>query len=250
MSKAGIVVGVAGVVLAALAIVGPWWTLSMNISGPTETIAQQVSYGVFGYTYTATQTGAGGGTIAESHAYNATMAQTGTVFTLGMALTVVGAAAGALMIILVAVGGSRPGLRRTGAAMGIIGFLVLLLAPLYVMTALPGAMAADSASVVPGAPAGTFSFAFWGGQTLSFGGEAMTLSYGGGWGWALALVAGIVLLVGAILAFLGPRPAPMAPAPGYPQAPGPYAPPPYPQPYPPQVPPPPSPPPTPPQTPP
>jgi hypothetical protein len=203
----------------------------MSVSVPGETLSGSANYGLMGWTVTLTEPGTG--TLTNSSGY-ASAPRTGSVFLTGMALTAAGLGLGALMVILVALAGQRPGLRKAGAVVGILGFVVLLVAPLYVMTALPGAMSADSVSVIPGEDTGAFSFGFWGSQSFNFGGFASSVSYGGGWGWFLALVAGIMLLIGGILALRAPRPAAMAPAPpGWTQAPGPY-PPAYPQPYPPQ----------------
>ncbi|OGS50298.1 MAG: hypothetical protein A3K65_07890 [Euryarchaeota archaeon RBG_16_68_12] len=51
--------GVVGVVLALLAIVGPWWTLSMSVSIPGETMSGSANYGLLGWTLTLTEPGTG-----------------------------------------------------------------------------------------------------------------------------------------------------------------------------------------------
>ncbi len=234
--------GIVGVVLAILALVGPWWTMSMNMNVPGESFSFNVNYGLFGSAFTMSE--AGTGTISRSADYsNAT--RTGSVFLVGMGLTVAGLALGSVMILLVALGTKNPAFRKIGAILGVVAFLALLGAALYVMTALVPALTADAAAAAPGEPIAQFVSGFWGSQSISFEGYVASVSYGGGWGWFLALIAGIFLLLGGMLAARTPRPAP-APQ-GWTQAPGPYAPqgsPPYPSqphppyPYPPQAPPP------------
>jgi hypothetical protein len=142
----------------------------------------------------------------------------GSVFRLGMILMVLGAGFGGLMIALSALSGARPNLRKFSALMGVLAFTFALLGPLYVMTALPAAVNQESGG---GTTTGFAIDGFFGSESVSLFGNTVAISYAGGWGWYLALVGAVVLLVGAVASLRAPKtvsagaPMPYAPPPGY-----------------------------------
>ena len=194
MSKVAIGLGVVGIVLAIVALVGPWWTMTASVLVVTVSL----NFGLFG----ASGTMPGGGAVGGSYS---TLPHVGSVFMAGAALTALGLILGVVMLLLIAMSGKKPGLRKIGAAMGIVGAIVLLVGPLYVMSALPGALSSD---VFPSSSGISIS-GFFGGISAA----GMSLTWGGGWGWYLAFVAAILLLIGGILALRAPKAAAMPAAP-------------------------------------
>ena len=208
MSKAGMGLGIVGIVLVGAALAGPWWTFSMSGNVLLLSFNMTLGFGVFGGSASGTLPGGGG--LLTSGNY-ADMPATGGVFQLGMLLAVLGMVLGVVTLAASAMGGARPGLRRVGALMGVVGFVFVLLAAMYVMANLPAAIATDTQSF-----GGVASFTgFWGSQSIDIGGIQFATSWGAGWGWYLLIIGGVFLLIAGLASLRAPRPAPMMPAPGY-----------------------------------
>lgn len=226
MSKASMGVGVVGVLLVLASIVGPWWSLSFAVSAFGTGASGHVDLGLFGGN-SAVASPAGSQVQTVSYA-NAT--HVGGVFAIGALLAFLGVVLGLVMVVMAGMSGARPQMRRIAGVLGILAFLVALLSPIYVMASLPTALSLDSSATGTGATGSTIT-GFWGSQTTTLLGASASIVWGAGWGWYLAFIGSILLLVGGLLAFRAPRMAPMAPPmqppmQGYPQQ--------YQQPYPPQ----------------
>lgn len=209
-SRTGVVLGVIAVVLAIVALIGPWWVVnSQTRIGGGFTATGQTDYTLFGRTDT-TQSNFSSSTNTSTYA---ALPQTGSVFSLAAILTVLGLVLGIGTVVIGALPGSNPSFRRFAMIAGILAFLILLAAPLYVMSALPAAVNQDSGG---GLTATTFS-GFWGTNSGSFGiFVSYTITWTAGWGWYVALVAAIVFLVAGVAMAASRVPAvraPQAPSP-------------------------------------
>ncbi len=126
---------------------------------------------------------------------------TGTVFAVGALLTALGALAGVATALVASVPVGASLFPRWGARLGISSSLLIAAAPLYVMAALPWALIQDGATPLPQ------PFGFWGSATM--GGTPLyhvAYSWGAGWGWYIAVVAALLLLIGTVLVVRGQRP--------------------------------------------
>lgn len=203
-SRVGVVLGAIAVVLAIVAMIGPWWTLQSQATfGPVSMNAHN-EFGLFGASAFFQM-----GSTSSSNTTNYNDApHVGSVFTLATILLVLGLIVGIGMVVVGAMSRSRPSFRRWGGILGVLAFLVLLIGTLYVMSALPDAVNQDS-----GAPSyGTTFSGFWGTKTSTIGsfGQASVV-WAAGWGWYIALVAAIVFLVAGVVLFSAKEPATSAP---------------------------------------
>lgn len=190
MSKASMGIGSVGIVLVLAAMAGPWWSISYTGSVLGFAFSGNRDFGLFGGT-TRDVSDVGSQTSSVTYA-NAT--HVGSVFSTATALASVGLVAGTAMVAVNATGRPRKG--RIGGVLGLVGFLLTLLAAVYVMTSLPAAVDMDSGFAASG---------FWGSQTSTFFGNSATVTWAGGWGWYAILVAAIVFLMGAFASLRGQR---------------------------------------------
>jgi hypothetical protein len=195
-------VGAVGIVLLIAGLVGPWWTLSLQASALGSTITSSQEFRPSGYTTTVQ----GPGVSTSNQTDYAGDPNMGGVFTTGFLLSAVAILCGVAMIGLTAMSGPRPSFHRLGAILGILAFVLALVAALYVMSALPAAATTDA-----GAGGPTIS-GFWGSQTTSVFGVSTVITWGAGWAWYLVLVAALVFLVGGVLSLRAPKAGPAAPA--------------------------------------
>lgn len=207
-SKVGVFIGVIAVVLAIVAIIGPWWTLQAQANfqvGPVSvSFNAHNEFGLFGASAFFQM-----GSTSSSNTTNYNDApHVGSVFTLAMILSVLGIILGAGFVVVGAMSGSRPSFQRLGGILGILAFVVLLIGTLYVMSALPDAVNQDS-----GAPSyGTTFSGFWGTKTTTIGTFGQTsVVWSAGWGWYVALVAAIVFLVAGVALLMARRPSMVSP---------------------------------------
>lgn len=202
-SKFGVVLGVIAVVLAIAAIVGPWWVVDSNASFGSVSLTGHAEFGLFGGTSTTKSN-----ISSSSNTTNyADTPHVGSVFSLATILTILGLVLGIAMIAIALLPGGNPSFRRFAMVAGVLAFLVLLIAPLYVMSALPGAANQDSG----GGPGATTYSGFWGTKSASFFGLQATITWAAGWAWYLALVAAIVFLIAGVVIVASRRPAMPAP---------------------------------------
>jgi hypothetical protein len=204
-NKFGVVLGVIAVVLAIVALIGPWWVVNADIHlGGGFTSTSQQLYSPFGRTETS-QSNVSSSTNASTYS---DMPQTGSVFTIGTALTALGLVLGIAMVVIGALPSRSASFRRFAMIAGVLAFLFLLIAPLYVMSALPAAVNQDM-----GGSLGATSFSgFWGTKSASLGLlGSVSITWAAGWAWYVAIVAGIVALVGGIAMMASRKPAMPAP---------------------------------------
>ncbi len=209
-SKLAVVIGVVAVVLAIVGMAGPWWTESFsgtgNILGIPVDVNGNANYGLFGVVSTVS-------TPRANETNTSTYSQAphvGSVFSLGTVLLAIGLVLGIGMVALSVM--PNPRFRRIAAVLGVVAFLFALLAPLYVMSALPDAVNADSGSTT------TFTTVsgFWGTKSTSLFSITTSITWGAGWGWYFPLVAAVLFLIGAVVLLAARRPA--MPAPQVPSA--------------------------------
>ncbi len=183
-----------GIALTLVSLMGPWWgvqyTALMHFGAESGTLA----YAPFGYT-TTTQLSPGVG-LNETNAsdYRSTP-DIGAAFSVGMVLLAVGEVPAIVTVVLA--GTSKGQLRRqrwTAALCGIAG-AVMMVGLIYVMAALPGAVSRDNPSLVRYVPI----TGFWGSGSWSLLDFRLTLSWGAGWAWYVALMGALLFLVAAIL---------------------------------------------------
>lgn len=202
-SKLVVALGVVAIVLAIVGMAGPWWTESFSASALGFTAKGNADFGLFGVT---TTTSTGHTNTTNSSAYTDTP-HVGSVFTLGMVLLALGMVLGIGMVVLSVM--PNPRFRKFAVVLGVLAFLFALLAPLYVMSALPDAVNADSGS--------TSSFTavsgFWGTKTSNVFGFSASVIWGAGWAWFVPLIAAVLFLVAAIALLAMRRPAMAAPVP-------------------------------------
>lgn len=198
-SKFGVVLGVIAVVLAIAAIVGPWWVVDSTASFGPLSETGHADYGLFGGTST-TKGNLSSSTNTTNYADTPAI---GSVFSVATILSILGLVLGIGMLVIAALPGANPSFRRFALITGGLAFIVLLVASLYVMSALPGAVNQDSG----GGPTSTTFSGFWGTKSVSFFGAQATVTWAAGWGWYLALVAGIVFLVAGVVMLASRKPA-------------------------------------------
>lgn len=205
MGKAGAVLGIVGVVILIAAMVGTWWSNSVSASALGQTWTGQSDYGLLGGQATSNSpAGSRSEPIdyAQSRNVQAAFQMTSVLLLLAILL-------GVLFVVVGALSWRRSNLRKAAAILGVLAFALALLAPLYLMAALPAAINNDSGT----GGTGFEVTGFWGSQTTTFFGLSATAAWGPGWAWYLTLAAAIVLLVGGVAAFRAPRPA--TPVAGY-----------------------------------
>ncbi len=199
--RTGVVLGVIAVVLAIVALMGPWWVVnSQTRLGGGFTAVGQTDYALFGRT-DATQSNLSSSTNTSTYG---DLPQTGSVFSLAAVLTVLGLVLGIGTVVIGALSGSNPSFRRFAMIAGILAFLVLLVAPLYVLSALPAAVNRDA-----GASALPYS-GFWGTKSGTFGiFVSYSVTWAAGWAWYVAVVAAIIFLVASVAIAASRAPAGM-----------------------------------------
>ncbi len=201
-SRLGVVLGVVAVVLVIVAMIGPWWVVDTSGKIGTFTATGHTEYTLFGRTE-STQSNLSSSTNTTAYA---SLPQAGGVFGLAMILLVLGLILGIGTVVIGALPTSNPSIRRFAMFAGVLGFVVLLIASLSVMSNLPAAVNTDTSRT------GTNAFSgFWGTSSGSaFGGFiSATTTWAGGWAWYAALVAAILFLVAGI-AMVAPRRRAMA----------------------------------------
>lgn len=198
-SRLGIVLGVIAVVLAIVAVIGPWWTLQAEGTLGPISMNGNDQFGLFGGTSFFQM-----GSTSSSNTTNYNDApHVGSVFTIATVLLVLGLIIGIGMIVVGAMSGAKPSFRRLGGVLGILAFVVVLLGTLYVMSSLPNAVNQDSQATT----SGTSVTGFWGAKTTSVGSFAQaTVTWAAGWGWYVALIAAIVFLVAGVILLLARKP--------------------------------------------
>ncbi len=198
-SRIGVVLGVIAVVLAIVAVVGPWWTVDtqatfFGFSGTTHS-----EYNLFG---TANRAQSNLTSSSNTTGY-ADLPQMGAVFGLATILTVLGIILGIGTVLIGILPGSSPSFRRFALLAAVLAFLVLLVAGLYVMSGLPAAANTDVS-----ARGGVTYSGFWGTQSGSIGAlGSYSVTWAAGWGWYALLGSAILFVVAGIAMAVSRKPA-------------------------------------------
>jgi len=218
----GAIVVLIGAILLIVAAFTPWYTesFSATVFGSKITINANSypgfpnSNGTIQYTCSGLPTGAS--CLSSTSYQNSHLNNTGNIAEAGYFMTIVGFILGLIGAIMGMM--SRNNARRAGPAfaLAIVAMILALAAFGLFAAALPGAIGSDT----PGhTGTGPWSSFFGSTNTTGFGiPVAGTLTWGPAVGWYLAIVAFVVLLIGAFLIMRNrkdPEPAAM-PAPSTP----------------------------------
>lgn len=203
-NKVGVVLGVVAVVLVIVALVGPWWVVDSSGKIGPFTATGHAEYSLFGATE-VTQSNVSSSTNATGYADSP---QTGSVFGFAAVLSILGLVLGIGTVAIGVLPSRNPAFRRFAMIAGVLAFVVLLVAALYVMSALPAAVNQDTGRSSSNAFSG-----FWGTSSASaFGGIlSATTTWGAGWAWYCILVAAVVSLSAGIAMVASRKPAVAAP---------------------------------------
>ncbi len=198
-SRIGVVLGVIAVVLAIVAVAGPWWTVDtqatiFGFSGTTHS-----EYNLFG---TANSAQSNLSSSSNTTGY-ADLPQMGAVFGLATILTVLGIILGIGTVLIGILPGPNRSFRRFALVAAVLAFLVLLVAGLYVMSSLPAAASTDLR------PPRSVPFSgFWGTQSGNAGGlYSYSVTYAAGWAWYAVLGAAILFVVAGIAMAVSRKPS-------------------------------------------
>jgi hypothetical protein len=210
-SKRVVVLGVVAVILVILALLGPWWVMNQKGSYMLTTFDDTAEFGPFHWTTTFLDSGYAtflngtfgpipNGAVTETTDYSHSL-QMGSVFLAGAVLTVSGLASGVAMITLAVMSDSQPSLRKLRAVHGVLAFVLVLAAPLYVMVQLPGAANYDMpwngfyhGSISPSLVSG-----FWGSQSAPPNCGCATFVWQAGWAWYALVAAAVLFLICGIM---------------------------------------------------
>ncbi len=201
------VLGLVAVGVAAASLVTPWWVIQEQGTFFHYPFNATYEFRPFGWSFTEFMPSGPSPypnrTLTQSGDYT-NMTRMGPVFSVGAVLDVAGAVCAAGTVALAAFPRLKPSWRKRAPILGILGFVLLLAAAIYVMIQLPAAANEDlfppswylygSSPVVSG---------FWGSGLAgwSHGGAAVT--YGAGWAWYALIAAAGLLLVDAVLLLHG-----------------------------------------------
>ncbi len=200
--KAGLVVGIVGLVLGILAAFGPFWTFTISATQLGISISISLNIGMLGASFSNIF-------IPLTPTYDQ------TPFLLAGVMVLVGILLGVLSLVFgLRSGPTAP--RKLGPALAAAGGALMIVAPIYLVFSAPSALSQLFGGGAP-FPAPT---SFWGSQTISSGGISILLSWGAGWAWYLAFIAAALIIVGGVLAASRAPAAVMGPAPSSGFAPG------------------------------
>ena len=213
----GAIIVLVGAILLIAALFTPWYAFKTSYAGASET---QNSYpgipstnGTIQYTCSSLPTGV---TCPPQTSYSSIVPKetnVGNIAETGFFLLIVGIILGFLATIFGVM--SRGNARRStpALALGIIALLLAIITPVLFAAALPGAISSDiSTTYRPPNTSGPWSSFIGSSSYTSPVVGSVSLDWGPGVGWYLAIVAFVILLVGVILLFLY-RKDPAEPAP-------------------------------------
>lgn len=159
------------------------------------TLNGAADYGLFGVAVSV-QTPVGPFSIAMGYQF---VPAVGAVFQVAIALAALTIALGSMFVAFSFVPGR---LRRVGALLGILAFIPLLVAPLYVMTTLPAASGVGALNGLPGVipTQNTTAPGFWGSGSFVFEGVSLNFAWRAGWAWYVAFASGALFAAAGIIA--------------------------------------------------
>ncbi len=185
-------------------VVMPWYTIKMEMTSPSD---MQSSMTQDFYLDHAVMTSEASGFTGmeesgeEEISYdNETVKDTNVVSTfqttqLLVYVGIMGCLLGLIGAVMVGTGKMK---RGAGAAMVLMALILVLLAPIYLMSTLPGAFEEDNSEPGTITPTEGIFEDFCGSDEQSILGITMTLTWGGGTGWSLAIFAMILSIIALI----------------------------------------------------
>lgn len=217
MSKAGRTLGavivLVGAILLIAAVFIPWYTEGATFSGPAAGSYTANSYpglanqnGTIQYSCSGTPPSG----CPSTTSYNkADLNNTGSLVQTGYFLLITGFVLGLIGAIIGFASISRPRRAIPALALAVIAMLIALAAPVLFALQLPTAIGNDTPNHTGSGPWSSFI----GSSTSNLGfGETLKLTWGPTTGWYIAIVAFVVLLIGAIV-LARARKEPPSPAP-------------------------------------
>lgn len=213
---AGAVIVLVGAVLLLTAILTPWYTEQVSISGATETQNAYLGLPNSNGTIQYSCSGLPSGVPCPSQTSYSTqkLNNTGLIAEVGYFLVIGGFILGLIGAIVGLMSRNNPGRARRGVTLAIVAMILAIVAAAAFVVALPPALGNDIKGHTGNGPWSSF---YGSGNSSAYGFPGGTLTWGPGMGWYFALAAFVVLLIGAILMARGrkePVAAPMtAPAP-------------------------------------
>jgi hypothetical protein len=210
MAGAGLLIVGAILLVATFAL--SWYTISASLNGSS-----------FAIDFHPNQVVASGGGISVTASYAGSplnLNNTGNLYTAVEGLIVGGLIVGLLGGILGLLTPSRPNLRKGAVVLGVLALIFAIAGPLMLAAAQPGALASDAqpgsgggGGIVPTnssiGPGATFS-----GSASANGGS---ISWGPAIGFYLAIVAGVISLIGSLMLLMAKPEPEMAAGPTCPQ---------------------------------
>ena len=207
----GAVMAIIAVILIGISLVMPWYVVSAKTEGMGQSAESNMDFYLDHAGMKNPLTGE-----YETHSYSEdnttsnvknTFQTTQMLDIVGLVLVLVGFI-GALML---AMGKMK---KNIAIILVLLGFIFALIAPMYLMTSLPPAIKADSGGYAP-----KMGDSFFGSESENLGGVSMTISWGGGMGWFMALIAAVLMILALIFVFLSKpeEPMPMMPEEAAPQ---------------------------------
>ncbi len=196
----GAVMAIIAVILIGVTFALPWYTMTMkgNVSGMGTTTEQD-------YYLDHATAKVGNTTMSESYSNKSmqdSIPNTVNTFKTTQILDIVSLVfviIGFIGALLFAIGKLGKGV---AVALVVIGFILSIIAPIYLMTALPPAIKKDSKGSLPVKEMGE---SFFGEKKISMFGATVTVTWGGGLGWWLAIIGMIFMLIALILVLLAKK---------------------------------------------
>jgi hypothetical protein len=216
MSKGSRIAGAAivlvGAILLLASLLTPWYTEQVSVSGATENQNAYTglpdSNGTIQYSCSNLPTGVS--CPSQSSYTQDRLNNTGLIAETGYFLIIGGIILGLVGAIIGLTSGNNP--RRAGPArtLAVVSLILAIVAVAAFAVALPMALSNDIKGHSGDGPWSSF---FGSGNSSSYGIPGGTLTWGPGFGWYFAIVAFVLLLVGAVLLARGRKDAVAVPTP-------------------------------------
>jgi len=202
---AALVVSVLALVFVMVSMMSAWWSMRITLQITPYQLVEDAGYYLGGEC--ASISGIPGfPTSGMCSGFGSMETPIADVFHVAFVLMLLGLILTILALVFLLVGVLRPSLGTAGALCAIIGSMLILIAPIYVFAAAPGAfnnVASGIGSLFPGMTVNWKVSGFFGSGPieLSYMGTTFTgqTTYGGGIGWLIAFVAFVLLLVAGVM---------------------------------------------------
>ncbi len=202
----GAVMAIIAVILIGISLIMPWY----GINAKTEAMGQSAEVNMDFYLDHAGMKNPLTGEY-ETHSYSEgnTTSNMKNVFQTTQMLDIVGLVlvlVGFIGAIMLAMGKMK---KNIAVILVLLGFIFALIAPMYLMTALPPAMKDDMGGSTSTMFSSKIGDSFFGSDSHSISGASMTVSWGGSTGWFMALIAAVLMILALIFVFLSKPEEPM-----------------------------------------